>query len=49
VSFSVVDIVDFLDHVPEYLAAEDVLCVVTEVLVAASLSDELLPEFVILV
>jgi hypothetical protein len=45
----VADIVDSVDDVSEYITAEDVLCVVIDMPVAASLSDELLPEYVILV
>lgn len=47
VIFVVTDIVDFAEHASEYAAAEDVLCVVTEVPVAVSLFDELLPGYVI--
>jgi len=49
VIFVVTNIVDFAEHASEYAAAENVLCVVTEVPVAVSLSDELLPEYVIVV
>jgi hypothetical protein len=47
VPFVVVDIVDFVDDVSEYVAAEAVFCVVTEVPVAVSLSDEPLPGYAI--
>jgi hypothetical protein len=45
----VTNIVDFAEHASEYAAAEDVLYVANEVPVAVSLSDELLPEYVIVV
>jgi hypothetical protein len=40
VPFVVVNIVDLVDDVSAYVAAEAVFCVVTEVPVAVSLSDE---------
>jgi hypothetical protein len=46
VPFVVVNI-DFVDDMSEYVAAEAVFCVVTEVPVAVSLSDEPLPEYAI--
>jgi hypothetical protein len=46
VPFVVVNI-DFVDDMSEYGAAEAVFCVVTEVPVAVSLSDEPLPEYAI--
>lgn len=49
VSFVVADIVDFVDDVSGYVAAEDVFCVAIEVPVAVSLSDELLPKYIIVV
>lgn len=47
VPFVVVDIVDFVDDVSEYVAAEAAFCVATEVPVAVSLSDESLLGYAI--